>query len=82
MQHPFITDLSGKTAEELQSSITSLISKLNFAYSVQNPSMINQLHMIIESYKTEYSSRMDELYKKQNIQSKINIFNTNDSPNK
>jgi hypothetical protein len=73
MQHPFIHDLSEKTLDELQTSISDLNKKLNFAYRIQNGAMINQLRMILESYNSENSKRMDELYKKQNIQNQINI---------
>ena len=73
MQHPFIHDLSEKTLDELQASISDLNKKLNFAYSMQNGAMINQLKMMLESYNTENSKRMDALYKKQNIQDQINI---------
>lgn len=73
MEHPLISDLSDKKFEELQETITSLMSKLNFAYRMQNGPMIHQLTMILESYKAEYNKKMDELIKKQNIQGKINI---------
>ena len=73
MQHPFITDLSGKSLEELQNTINDLTKKLNFVYRSQNGAMINQLRMVIESYKVEYGKRMDELYKKQNLSNKINV---------
>jgi ribosomal protein L29 len=73
MQHPFIHDLSEKTLDELQTSISDLNKKLNFAYRIQNGAMINQLRMILESYNSENTKRMDELYKKQNIQNQINI---------
>jgi hypothetical protein len=42
-------------------------------YRAQNGPMIQQMLMVLDSYKTEYSKRMDELYKKQNLQNKINI---------
>lgn len=75
MQHPFISDLSGKTLDELQTTLNELTKKLNFVYRTQNSAMIGQLHMVIESYKAEYSKRIDEAYKKQNIGNKINISN-------
>ncbi len=81
MQHPFINDLSNKNMEELQDTITKLNSNLNFAYRMQNQSMIQQLHMIIDSYKSEYDKRMDALYKKQNLDNRINITKQNDSKN-
>jgi hypothetical protein len=73
MQHPFISDLSGKTVEELQNTIQDLTKKLTFVYRTQNGPMINQMLMIMESYKTEYARRMDEMYQKQNLKNKINI---------
>lgn len=73
MLHPFIGDLSDKSLEALQGTITSLSSKLNFAYKTGNGPLIHQLTMVLESYKDAYLKKMDELVKKQNIQSKINI---------
>ena len=62
--------------EELQETITKLNSNLNFAYRMQNQSMIQQLHMIIDSYKAEYNKRMDDMYKKQNLDNRINVTKT------
>lgn len=76
MQHPFINDLSEKNMEELQETITKLNSNLNFAYRMQNHAMIQQINMIIESYRTEYNKRMDALYKKQNLDNRINVTKT------
>lgn len=65
MEHPFIHDLSSKTLEELQDTTTDLMKKLAFAYQMQNSSMIHQLSMVLESYKSEHKKKMDELIKKQ-----------------
>lgn len=73
MQHPFINDLSDKSLEELQTAITGLMNKLNFAYKTGNSSLIHQIQMVIESYRAEHSKKMDELIKKQNINTKIDI---------
>lgn len=73
MQHPFINNLSEKTLEELQSTISSLTGKLTFAYRTGNGPLIHQLHMAIESYKAEYMKKMDEMVSKQKIQTKISI---------
>lgn len=77
MQHPFINDLAGKTIEELQNTIQDLTKKLNFVYRSQNGPMIQQMLMVLESYKAEYSKRIDEVYKKQNLGNKINISKEN-----
>lgn len=73
MEHPFITDLSNKSLEDLQETITNLTQKLNFAYRTQNSAMIHQLNMVIESYRAEHRKKMDLLISKQNINSKISI---------
>lgn len=73
MTHPFVGDLSEKTLDELQETINKLTQHLTFSYKTQNSPMIGQLQMVMESYKAEYSRRMDALYKKQNLQDKIQV---------
>lgn len=73
MQHPFINNLSDKSLEDLQKTISDLTSKLTFAHRTGNGPLIHQLNMVIESYRSEYSKKMDDLIKKQNIQNKIQI---------
>lgn len=75
--HPFISDLSDKTLDELQNTIQDLSKKLNYVYRTQNGPMIHQMLMVLESYKTEYQKRIDEIYKKQNLGNKINITKDN-----
>jgi hypothetical protein len=73
MEHPFISSLSDKTLEELQTAISDLTKKLNFASRMQNGPMIHQLNMIMASYRTEYGRKMDEMLKKQGDRTQINI---------
>jgi hypothetical protein len=73
VKHPFINDLSNKSLEELQEAVTSLSNKLTFAYRTGNGPLIHQLQMVIESYRAEASKKLDEVLKKQNIQTKVNI---------
>lgn len=73
MKHPFINDLSDKSLEQLQETMNGLTSKLTFAYRTQNGPLIHQLNMAMESYRTEFNKKMDEVLKKQNNQNKINI---------
>lgn len=73
MEHPFIPSLADKTVEELQETITSLTSKLTFAHRTGNRPLINQLNMAMESYKKEYSKKMDDMVKKKDLDNKINI---------
>lgn len=73
MEHPFINDLSEKTLEELQDSISSLNTKLTFAYRTGNGAMIHQLQMVLESYRNQLSKKMDEIFAKQKLNTQINI---------
>lgn len=73
MQHPFVSGLEDKTMEELQASISDLSTKLTYAMRSNQVSIVNQMQMIIESYKSEYLKRMDDMYTKQNLQNQINI---------
>lgn len=75
MEHPFIkqNDLKGLSLEELQEKMSTLTQNLTFAYRTGNGPIIQQLQMMLESYKAQYQARMDELFEKQNIKSKINI---------
>jgi hypothetical protein len=73
MEHPFINDLSDKSLEELQETLSDLTNKLTFAYRTQNGPLIHQLQMVIESYKNEQSKKLDALFKKQNIDTTINV---------
>lgn len=73
MEHPFIGDLSGKSMEDLSNTISDLTKKLSFAYRMQNGPMIHQIGMVIESYKSEYNKKMDEMFKKQNLQSAVKV---------
>lgn len=75
MEHPFINDLSDKTLEELQETISGLNNKLTFAYRTGNSPLIHQLQMALESYKKQLSKKMDELFAKQKISTQINIQN-------
>ena len=79
MEHPFINNLSEKSLEDLQTTITSLTSKLTFAYRSGNGPLINQLNMALESYKNAYTKKMDALAKKQNIQTTVSIKKENEA---
>lgn len=73
MEHPFINDLSEKSVEELQETISSLTNKLTYAYRTGNSPLIEQLNMAIESYRNQYNKKMDEVFSNQKLGGKINI---------
>jgi hypothetical protein len=84
MEHPFLDRkaLSDKTLEEIQTSLTDLMNKLNFAYRMGNRPLINQLTMVIESYRREASEKLDTVLKKQNIQGQVSIQKEDEIGNK
>lgn len=73
MEHPFITDLSEKTIDQLQDTISGLYTKLTFAQRTGNGPLISQLNMVLESYKKEYQKKIDAMIKKQNIDGQVRI---------
>jgi len=78
MEHPFITDLDKLSIDDLQEKISSLTSKLTFSSRMNHHTMSHQLLMVLESYQNEYNKRMEEMYKKQNIQNNIRISKENE----
>lgn len=73
MEHPFVNNLDDKTLEELQTKISELGNKLNFAYRTQNSPLISQINMALESYRKAYNKKMNDLIKKQNITAQVKI---------
>jgi len=73
MEHPFINDLSDKSIDQLQETLTSLYSKLTFAQRSGNQPLTQQINMVIESYKKEYQKKIDAMIKKQNIEGQVRI---------
>ena len=77
MEHPFIKGLETKTLEELQTVISGLTTKINFAYRTHNGPLLYQLQMAMESYKNQHRKKMDELFETQKLNSTINIQSDN-----
>ena len=75
MEHPFLSskDLEDKSIEEIQDAMSNLMNKLTFAYRTQNGPLIHQLQMVLESHRTQYFKKMDEVFDKQKLNKQINI---------
>ena len=69
MEHPFLnkSDLKDLSVEQLQEKLSSLTEKLTFAYRTGNGPLIHQLQMVLETYRNQFTTKMDELFEKQNI---------------
>ena len=79
MEHPFLNkaDLKELSTEQLQEKMSSLNDKLTFAYRTGNGPLTHQLQMVFETYRNQFTSKMDELFEKQNIKNQINIESDN-----
>ncbi len=78
MEHPLIGDLSTLTLDELNSKVGDLQKKLSIAQRTGNGHLANQIRMALETYYNAYQARLQESYKKENInnidfENKINI---------
>lgn len=78
MEHPLIGDLSTLTLDELNSKVGELQKKLSIAQRTGNGHLANQIRMALETYYNAYQARLQESYKKENInnidfENKINI---------
>lgn len=84
MEHPFLDrkTLSEKTLEEIQATLTGLMNKLTFAHRMGNRPLINQLEMVVESYRNEASKKLDEVMKKQNLHNQVSIQKEGEIVNK
>lgn len=79
--HPMIGDLSSKSLEELQTAIDGLNKKLTFVSRSNNFGMINQLMMALNSYRSEFAKRQEEIWSKKSdkLVGKIDIQSTRKS---
>jgi hypothetical protein len=77
MEHPLIRDLDNLSLEDIQTKISELSGKLNFASRMGNVQLIHQLNMAIESYRTAYSKKISEMMGKVTSTVKIEKSNGN-----
>ena len=67
MEHPLIGDLSKLTLDELGEKIADLNRKLSMAMRTGNGHLCNQIRMAIESHNVKYQEKLQELYKKSDV---------------
>lgn len=75
MEHPLVGPLDNLTVDELSVKINELNKKLHIAQKMGNGHMCNQIRMALENYTTKYREKLEETYKKSqvNFDDKINI---------
>lgn len=62
--HPLAGDLTKLSDEELLKKLNELYDKIRTAYRFRDPSIIQQLHLLLESYKSEQLRRAQEAQEK------------------
>ena len=74
MEHPLINDIGGLDEQQLMDKITELNGKLTVAMRMGNSSLINQVQMAIETYRTKLSEmHAAERNKDDKFEDKIDI---------
>lgn len=59
INHPFIGDLSAKTAQELQETISKLTKNMGFMGRTGRHAMVNQMQMVLQAYRDEFNRRQE-----------------------
>lgn len=67
MEHPLIGDLNSLTLDELSAKVSELNGKLNIAMRIGNGHLCGQLRMAIESFQSKYQEKLQESYKKSDV---------------
>ena len=67
MEHPLIGDLSNLTLDELGEKIADLNKKLSMAMRTGNGHLCNQIRMAIESHNVKYQEKLQDSYKKSDV---------------
>jgi len=74
MEHPLINDIGELDEQQLMDKITELNSKLTIAMRMGNSSLINQVRMALETYRTKLSEKhAAERNKDNKFEDKIDI---------
>lgn len=61
MEHPLVEINNELGVDELQSKINELTKKLGIAYRSGNGNMMSQLQMAIDSYRSRYQQKLQEM---------------------
>ena len=66
ISHPFVNleAVQEKDMEQLAETISDLTGKLQFAFRLNRPDMVRQLQMAIESYRSVYTEKQQEMWNK------------------
>jgi hypothetical protein len=60
--HPLSPNLADLSESELNDKFRDLSNKLNAAYRMGNPQLVQQIQMLLEDYQAEVSNRQRKAY--------------------
>ena len=61
IEHPLLPTISDLTLEQIQNKLSDLNKRLTFAYRRQDPHLINQIQMLLNSYNNAYQTKLTEM---------------------
>jgi hypothetical protein len=66
MEHPFLSTntITKLTLDEIQSKISDLTGKLNFAHQTNNTALISQISMALNSYNAARGQKLNDMFPK------------------
>lgn len=73
MNHPLVNVDSELKVDELQTQISDLNKKLNFAYRTNNQALINQLQLALNNVREAYQMKLTEQMSKMKFKGKVRI---------
>lgn len=73
INHPLVNIDPALKVDELQSRISDLNKKLNFAYRTNNQALINQLQLALNNVNEAYQIKVAEQMSKMKIRGKIKV---------
>lgn len=76
MEHPLIGNISELTLEELGAKVNELSKKMAIAQRSGNGHLCNQVRMALETFQTQYASKLKQQWSTQpggDFSDKINI---------
>ena len=66
MEHPLIGNIDNLTVDQLQTKISELQKKINFARRTGNAHLVSQIQMAIETYQNRYQAKLQASQDSQN----------------
>lgn len=63
IEHPLISNIDDLTLEEIQTRISDLTKKLNWASRSGNANLTSQIRLALDTFRSKYSEKQQAIYK-------------------